>query len=635
MSFLPVPLKPRNSDGILRVIIMGRISTVHQDVNSIVASQEYARDYLKSVYDGPMEVTCLGEQASGMLASRQSIETAEAMIATRSIDLVLAEDLGRIYRNPRYQYDFVQNAVDHRTRVICVADNLDTSSDNWETMLGVASLHHGATVPETRRRVRRTADHSFRQGGVVMKVIYGYRKLTKEEAASGQFGPPGLRLAKLPECTPVLDALAGRLLAGDSYREMSDWLVAEKLPTGHYVTSGKWSPKLVRDLLSNPLLGGVRTHRKTVHTLVYSTGKHQREKNENPDTEFFPALAHFNPEVASQVLAEVERRTDESPAQVVHRRTSRKNIPWKSSVFPGQSATCAICGGAMYLLGKYIKCGDARRCSTDPCWNHVQAPVALIRNRIVGSLVSYSSNHPEVRRALADASWRALQQASSKDDLMRVSLDKQLEILHSETSNLSRAIAKGGELQSLIATLQAAEEKMAVLQKQRDQLPPPPGEGIWSSAGDIEPDLESALNCLISSSFEFANVLRRLFPTFVVQPVQALDCPAVFARASILFRPSALVAPACDDRLDDVPLAFDLFEPAAHIRAIHRCLSAKAANSSATYRQIGEGLGLNYMTVKRALDYARMMETAGMRTPYRELTEPPANASRWKLRASS
>src|SRR5262249_8846537 len=94
----------------------------------------------------------------------------------------------RLYRNPRYQYAFVQNAVDQDVRVICIGDNLDTADDNWEVSLGAAALRHGLYVPDTRRRVRRTATHAFHRGGMVQRVRYGYRKLTSEEAQSGQHG---------------------------------------------------------------------------------------------------------------------------------------------------------------------------------------------------------------------------------------------------------------------------------------------------------------------------------------------------------------------------------------------------------------------------------------------------------------
>ena len=107
-------------------------------------------------------------------------------------------EISKIYRNPRWQQAFVQDAVDLDVRVICPGDQLDTFEDNWEVTLAVAMVRHGLHIPDTRRRVRRTADFAFHHGGMVQKVRFGYRKLSKAEAASGLFGPKGLRIAKLP-----------------------------------------------------------------------------------------------------------------------------------------------------------------------------------------------------------------------------------------------------------------------------------------------------------------------------------------------------------------------------------------------------------------------------------------------------
>ena len=60
------PLVTRNKDGILQVVIPGRISTPGQDVESIASAQEDAETWLKRVYSGESHVHRLGEQASGL-----------------------------------------------------------------------------------------------------------------------------------------------------------------------------------------------------------------------------------------------------------------------------------------------------------------------------------------------------------------------------------------------------------------------------------------------------------------------------------------------------------------------------------------------------------------------------------------
>ena len=81
-----------------------------------------------------------------------------------------------------------------------------------------AAYRHGMHIPDTRRRVRRTASHAFEHGGMVGKIRYGYRKLTPEEADSGTFGPKGLRLARVPD---KLDQVAYVRFAS-VYRQFED-----------------------------------------------------------------------------------------------------------------------------------------------------------------------------------------------------------------------------------------------------------------------------------------------------------------------------------------------------------------------------------------------------------------------------
>jgi hypothetical protein len=204
-----------------------------------------------------------------MLADRETIRRVEEFIEADAVDLIIAEDLSLIYRNPRLQYQFVQDAVDRDVRVICVADNLDAADENWEVMMSTATIRHGLAVPDARRRVRRTATHALHNGGMVMKIRYGYRKLTKEEADSGNFGPTGLRIAKEDGCTPVIREMMDRLLRGDQYQSIADWLNDDEVDPGPYVECGKWTGRLVADLLGDPILGGVRTFRDTVFQQIF------------------------------------------------------------------------------------------------------------------------------------------------------------------------------------------------------------------------------------------------------------------------------------------------------------------------------------------------------------------------------
>jgi hypothetical protein len=119
--------------------------------------------------------------------------------------------------------------------------------------------------------------------------------------------------------------------------------------------------------------------------------------------------------------------------------------------------------------------------------------------------------------------------------------------------------------------------------------------------------------------------------------VQALDCGQVHARGLLTLDLSALVtgsdiekAPAPEVRY------FDLFESPVHIKHLNAVVQLRAEklhrNQKASLDILARALGINRMTVKRALGYQRLMEAQGLTEPYRVLMEAPKNAARWKRR---
>src|SRR5262249_43922721 len=155
------------------------------------------------------------------------------------------------------------------------------------------------------------ADHSFKKGGMVQKVRFGYRKLSKEEAASGEFAPAGLRLVRRPECTPILQEMRRRVLRGDSYDAVADCVIEEGMENVAYVKSGRWTGKLIKDLLRDPILGGTRTYRDIIYHQVFKTGKYRRSKNaDGPEERHYPELAHFNQEEHADLLEFMATRSD-------------------------------------------------------------------------------------------------------------------------------------------------------------------------------------------------------------------------------------------------------------------------------------------------------------------------------------
>jgi DNA invertase Pin-like site-specific DNA recombinase len=633
-----VRLAPKDPTGPLRVLVLGRISTPHQSAENIDASYRFVEEFLRRAYQGPIAFRFLGEQASGMRTDRQTIREAEDAIATGAVDLVIAEDLARFYRNPRHQYAFVQDAVDAGTRVICIGDNLDTADPNWEINMGAAALRHGLMIPDTRRRVKRTAAHAFENGGMVQKVRFGYRKLTKKEAAAGSFGPPGLRMAKDPECTPVLREMRAWVLAGDGYAAIAERLNERAVPVGRYVVNRRWTGRLVMETLRDPILAGTRTYGDVASEPIFRTGKHRRRKNPaGPRTKHYPELAHFTADEHAALLAAMAERAAASrrchPAGAA---SPLYNQPRSRSLFPAQHARCGVCGSKMYRYNDgQLKCGKVIAEGGAACWNHVQLSIELACDKVLGWLLGVCRRVPGFEEAMVEAARAELQAQRERRRKAGDAVERDVGDLQSQADRLARAIALGGDMEVLVlqlkdvnARLLEAKKDLSVRQRQEGSEPG------FLGRQDVQQRLDEAVATLARTSHAFADLMRAWLPEFVIVPVQAVDSGLVRPRARLTLRLPA--APTAEGGGAEAPYVFrtelDLFEPPLHIRHRRACSKLRNSDARPSLSKIAAQLGINRMTVKLALDLTRKMENEGLTEPYRVLTGPPARASRWRRR---
>ncbi len=145
-----------------------------------------------------------------------------------------------------------------------------------------AALIHGTHIQQTRHRVIAQGNAAFEKGGMVTKIIFGYRKLSQEEAASGEHGSKGLRIAIRPEWTPVIREMKDRIMSGETYEGVAAWLNEGGVPTGPYCHRDNWNGKLLRNFLQNPILHGQRERSRIQVSRMQTTGKKVRKHNPNP-----------------------------------------------------------------------------------------------------------------------------------------------------------------------------------------------------------------------------------------------------------------------------------------------------------------------------------------------------------------
>ena len=140
LAQLHPPLVARNGHR-LKVLGIARISTEHQDALSLEDQEALLRRWLSQHTDLPVDLNVIAGRGSGELLDRKEAVAAGAEVRTGTYDLVIAEDLGRIFRRAHVQL-FCEACEDVGTRLIAVNDHVDTAQGNWRVLVGFASMRH-------------------------------------------------------------------------------------------------------------------------------------------------------------------------------------------------------------------------------------------------------------------------------------------------------------------------------------------------------------------------------------------------------------------------------------------------------------------------------------------------------------
>ncbi|HMP06889.1 MAG TPA: recombinase family protein, partial [Lacipirellulaceae bacterium] len=163
ISFLSPPLRPRNGS-LLRVLIVARISTIHQDARSLDDQEALCRRWIEDHYDGPVEFEVIATRGSGERLDRAELRQIEDRIASRELDVLITEDLGRIVRRA-HAVTICENCEDDGVRLISINDRIDTGQESWRTLAFFQTMHHEMHNADTARRIRRSLRNRFQNGG--------------------------------------------------------------------------------------------------------------------------------------------------------------------------------------------------------------------------------------------------------------------------------------------------------------------------------------------------------------------------------------------------------------------------------------------------------------------------------------
>jgi DNA invertase Pin-like site-specific DNA recombinase len=617
------PLTPR-SGVTLHVLLICRISTVHQDLRSLADQEALLRRFVADHHAGPADFHVIASQGSGEYLETRELLDAVAKVESRRIDLVIAEDLGRICRR-NYAINFCEIAEDHDTRVITIHDSIDTGRNDWRLHATFSAMKNEAYNKETAQRIRRTLRNRFQEGGVVQTTVYGYIK------------PPGCssdsELRKDPAAEPIFDEIFRRLEDGANFCEVADWLNGREIPTGPYCRTGRWDGPMVARLVQNPILKGVRVRNKKKSRRVNKTGKHRSV--DAPPEELLerdcPHLAFIDPARFDRVNALLAARNAK------YRRGKeggdcRKDVPKKRTRWPGQHMDCGLCGG-LYRYGghgmaDHLLCAGAHGYR---CWNAVTAdgPLAAekLKAAILGAIAEMEGCDDVIREQVdAEVARIRTEQGGRRGELQR-----RRGTLEHQISNIRTAIREGGWSRALTDDLKLLEAEMDAIAGELAGLDRVPERIIRvPPLAEIRGLARDAMTTLPPDSEEFGRIIRRLIPRIEVFPHRLCDGGRAVLRARFALDLVNLIPEASGLALDSQilrrHLTVDLFDVPQ--RVAYRGRVVAMAAEGLTQREIGLRLGITQPAVQAAIALAKEMDRLGLADPYVEMTGPPDGDTR-------
>lgn len=623
---LQPPLLARNGRT-LKVLGIARISTIHQDALSLEDQEQLYRKWLNQNTDLPYDLTMISGRGSGEDLER--IEYLEALdaIETRTYDLVVAEDLGRITRRVHSQI-FCEKCEDAGTRLIAINDSIDTRIGSWRLNAGFASMRHEMYNADTAKRIRRSLRNRFENGGVLGVQVFGIIKPLGANKDS--------ELSKDPDAQPIYDEMFRLLENGASYSEVADWLNDTKVELPPYARSKKWRCSLVTQLIHNPILKGLRVRNRKISKRINETGRHKSVAA--PPEELLerhcPHLAFIEPARYDLLIKKLDEKNEKYRRKGIEGIDTRKNVSKKRTIWPGQHIDCGVCG-RLLVYGAHgqknsLACSGALKYQ---CWNGTSINSEKAGNKIITAIEKEISLLKDFDEVLLKEIEKELKNSKSTTSQRQGKLQTQQDANTKQMKNIMAAIRETGHSQSLLAelkTLEATNTQLAYelssMLTTSTSIPKMP------SMEEIKAMVLKNMQSLAKNSQEFGRLLRKLIDRIVVLPFQHCDGGSPVLRAYFELNLASFyphipgmesLSPALRKNM-----VVDLFDPPQ--REAFRTEATALIASGMNQRKAAKVLGITSTAVQRAQALNKKMEQSGITDPYIKLNEPPPENSKIK-----
>ena len=373
------------------------------------------------------------DNVSGMHFDRDGIEKICEAVEQNQIDAVIVKDLSRLGRHRTQTAVFIDYLKKHDVRVISVTENIDTSNENDDLVIGMKQIINDMYAKDASRKIRSTYRQKQKEGIVIIPP-FGYFKDKNTR-----------QVVIVEEAADTVRLIFKLYLDGYGFKQIAKKLNADGVHTPAYYQQtllGKnvphtwpqiskqqlWISTTIKRILENEFYAGTLICHKTRTDKINKTFRFIPPEEQYRHENAVPAIIDRETWQQAQFLLQkrVKDRVRAAPGQKIHRYTG--------------IIACADCHSVCTARTRKLPQGGRRVeyiCNTYHRYGKEYCTTHLIREEVLDDLV-----YKELLRVkkMAHANWEAIDALAKDWAAQKFNAERQIDRLQERISVLKNEV---------------------------------------------------------------------------------------------------------------------------------------------------------------------------------------------------
>ena len=403
-----------------------------EELNSLTNQRSIIAGYAEK--NGfPIAGESFDDNVSGLDFGRDGIEKICEAVEQNQIDAVIVKDLSRLGRHRTQTAVFIDYLKKHDVRVISVTENIDTSNENDDLVIGMKQIINDMYAKDASRKIRSTYRQKQKEGIVIIPP-FGYFKDKNTR-----------QVVIVEEAADTVRLIFKLYLDGYGFKQIAKKLNADGVHTPAYYQQtllGKnvphtwpqiskqqlWISTTIKRILENEFYAGTLICHKTRTDKINKTFRFIPPEEQYRHENAVPAIIDRETWQQAQFLLQkrVKDRVRAAPGQKIHRYTGIIECADCHSVCTARTRKLPQGGRRV----EYI-CNTYHRYGKEYCTTH------LIREEVLDDLV-----YKELLRVkkMAHANWEAIDALAKDWAAQKFNAERQIDRLQERISVLKNEV---------------------------------------------------------------------------------------------------------------------------------------------------------------------------------------------------